>query len=780
MNTARLVSAFMAGTAFCAGTANAQDAAPADGAATATQPAAEPQTSTGTAPQEAQDTQEGASIIVTAQRRAEKVQDVPIAISVVSGQQLDRQQILEVRDLGRTTASLQFGPTGGGAPGAGAFIRGIGTIGFSKAAEAAVGLVVDGVVQGNTNISNLFDIGRVEVLRGPQGTLFGQSVSAGVINISTVDPNPRRVEGKASIELAGDDFAGSEFGRQVGRLAVNVPVSETSAIRVSAFGAKTGGIGHNSALGKDDSLKEFGFRARYKGEFGPVTLNLIGDYSKSDADYWGFFTSFYKVPEGSLLEHLLDECGAKIGPKSFDNCANNKDEVSDTTTWGLSGQADIALGEHTLTSITAFRKQPNKLRADVDRLNNSTLDIFTFLDTNFKQFTQELRLASPTSGVFSYTVGAFYQSTDTLNDQFSDVTLDFLIPIPPPIGPIPVQVFTRDRQRQTTEVKNVSVFGEGRLNLDPVVLFAGARLNRNKVTQVATDQAILPVEGDVSTDALSYKDTDLSWRLGGQYSFSPDIMLYASAARGYKSAQLDNISFNERDPAVVLPEKPLDFELGLKSTLMNGRLAANVNLFHTKVKNYQVQRCILISVSQLQCIPVNVSKVVTKGFEADVFGRIGRHLTVNANLMYNIAKYPGDFVDNDGNSLGGQQIAFAPRWKTTLSGEYVTPLSGEIDGFLSADATYKGKTRLAIDGFSSDYIYPDRLIIGGRVGARVDKGWSAALFVRNLTNKPLPTQLGNAPVPIDTTFGGTPGTGIWQWHSTQSKRLIGLQAEFQF
>ena len=777
MSKFSLSCALLAGTAFCTGTAYAQDTQPAaDPNATASSSQQASADTTDTAPQADAET---ADIIVTAQRRAERVQDVPIAISVVTGQQLERQQILEVRDLGRTTASLQFGPTGGGAPGSGAFIRGIGTIGFSKAAEAAVGLVVDGVVQGNTNISNLFDIGRVEVLRGPQGTLFGQSVSAGVINITTVDPNPRKIEGKASLELSDDGFLGSKFGRQIGRLAVNVPVSETSAIRVSAFGARTAGIGHNAALDEDDRLKEFGFRARYKGEFGPVTLNLIGDYSKSDADYFGFFTSFYKVPEGSLLEQLLNECGAEIGPKSFDNCANNKDEVSDTKTWGLSGQADIAIGEHTLTSITAFRKQPNKLRADIDRLNNSTLDIFTFLDTNFKQFTQELRLASPTAGVFSYTVGAFYQSTDTLNDQLTDVTLDFLVPLPPPIPPIHVQDFHRDRQVQNTDVSNVSIFGEGRVNLDHVVLFAGARINRNKVSQTATQQAILPVEGNVETDKLTYKDTDISWRLGGQYNFTPDIMLYATAARGYKSAQLDNISFSEREPAVVFPEKPLDFQLGLKSTFMNGRLAANVNLFHTKVKDYQVQRCILLTVSQLQCLPIIVSKVITQGIEADVFGRIGRHLTVNANLMYNVAKYPNDFVDNDGNSLGGQQIAFAPRWKTTLSGEYAAPLSGQIEGFVSADATYKGKTRLAIDGFSSDYIYPDRLIIGGRVGARVSDKWSVALFGRNLTNKPLPTQLGNAPVPIDTT-GGTPGTGIWQWQSTQSKRLIGLQADFQF
>ncbi|MFC4595410.1 TonB-dependent receptor plug domain-containing protein [Sphingobium tyrosinilyticum] len=115
-------------------------------------------------------------IVVTAQRRVERIQDVPIAIAVVSGEQLNRQQVVEVRDLARTTASLQFGPAGDGAQGGGGMIRGIGTFGFVKGSEAAVGIVVDGVVQGNTNITNLFDIARVEVLRGQQGTLFGSAL----------------------------------------------------------------------------------------------------------------------------------------------------------------------------------------------------------------------------------------------------------------------------------------------------------------------------------------------------------------------------------------------------------------------------------------------------------------------------------------------------------------------------------------------------------------------------------------------------------------------------
>ncbi len=139
-------------------------------------------------------------ILVTAQRRAESVQDVPIPVTVIGAGQLQAQGIQEIGDLGRTASSLKLAEQPGGS-GGGGYIRGIGTFSRSRAAEPSVGIVVDGVVQGLTNVRNLSDIARVEVLRGPQGTLFGQSVSAGVINMTTVAPDPSRFSGRVSADL---------------------------------------------------------------------------------------------------------------------------------------------------------------------------------------------------------------------------------------------------------------------------------------------------------------------------------------------------------------------------------------------------------------------------------------------------------------------------------------------------------------------------------------------------------------------------------------------------
>ena len=153
-------------------------------------------------------------IVVTATKREQALQDVPVAITVVGQEQMERQQIYTLQDLSRVTAGLEFGDTGG-APGGAAIILGIGTTGLSGVQmEPSVGVVVDGVPQGRVNVGNIFDLERVEVLRGPQGTLFGNTASAGVINIITAAPDPSQFMGKFCVDATFDGKLGSEFGRQ--------------------------------------------------------------------------------------------------------------------------------------------------------------------------------------------------------------------------------------------------------------------------------------------------------------------------------------------------------------------------------------------------------------------------------------------------------------------------------------------------------------------------------------------------------------------------------------
>lgn len=688
-----------------------------------------------------------ADIVVTAQRRSERVQDVPIAISVVSGAQLERQQIVELRDLSRSTAGLEFGANSGANPGGGASIRGLGTTAFSRAAEAAVGVVVDGVVQGNANVNNLFDVARVEVLRGPQGTLFGQSTSAGVINISTVAPSFERAEGRFLVELSDDGFAGSKFGRQVLRAAANAPITERSALRVSLYSGRTAGVTRNVLLNRDDEQYEFGVRARYLAELGDrVTLNLIGDYSDSKNDDGNFFV-FGGAAPGTNAARFNAQCGVAPSLTNFEHCSDYPVQFR-TKTYGLSGQVDVDVGGgFTLTSITAARRQRFFQSNDIDRLPEAvtTLNISALSTTSVRQFTQEVRLASDTTKPLSFTVGGYYQNAKTIEDVpgIAGNNIYFAragIPGPPVLQ-------TRTVQNTVNDLENLSGFGEARLRLGEFTVFGGARVNRNTQDAVLRQRTLAPVVTPFSTLSLGLKDTDVSWRVGGQYEPNANIMVYGTVSRGYKSGQ---VAANVVPPTVVQPEKPMDYQLGVKTQMFDRRLAINLAGFYTRVSDYQATvTTVNPDTGVVQGLPFNIDRVISKGVELEMFGRIGDHLTLNGSALYNIAKYPGGFRAINGSLLEGQQIAFAPRFKATLSGEYAQPLSEHVDGVLAVDGAYKGRTRYGVESGDSVYnFYQAHLIVGARVGVRIDETWDISLFARNIGNVASPFSIGLIPQPL--------------------------------
>ena len=709
------------------------------------------------------------AIVVTAQRRVENIQDVPISISLITGAQLARQQVVELRDLQLTTSSLQFAAPAGGAPGGGAVIRGIGTVGFSKGAESSVGVVVDGVVQGNTNINNLFDIARVEVLRGPQGTLFGQSTSAGVINITTVAPTFDRVTGNVSSELSGDGVAGSDFGRQVVRAAVNLPISENQAVRISGYANRTTGVDNDVYSGQKDNLKEGVVRARYRAQVGDdLAINLIADYTKSDLRN-GDFNVYYFAQPGSQLAALLKQCGVRPGPDNFSNCAGNEDRLGAVNTHGYSAQFDLALAGLTLTSITSYRAQTNNYDIDVDGFPDgvTSLNVYSTLHTDFGQFTQEFRLASAQAERLNYVVGAFFQHATTSNLQPTQVQVDLGKVFPN--GPLlPPSDSVLD---QHTNVSNASLFGESRLKItDPLTLFAGLRVNRNKVTD-NSDLVQMSPPAPTAAAIATFKDTFLSWRAGGEYRVNSSVLFYGSVTRGYKGAQISDAN-PSLGALVVRPEEPLDFELGVKTNLIDDRLAANVNLFYTRVKDYQAQLCTVDPNAGTEtCNALNISRVLTRGVEMDLFGKPIHSVSLNANLLYNPATYPSDFP-----GLAGQQLAFAPLWKATIAGEYAYPI-GDYEGFFSADGTFRSRTRLDIASGADDLIYKRSFVYDARAGIRATDHWKVALFGKNIGNVPVPSSFqGNDLTPI----GVPSNAGIWAFMGQQAKRLVGIQGEYDF
>lgn len=720
----------------------------------------------------AADSDTSSDIVVTAQRRTERVQDVPIAVSIVSSEQLERQQVTQLSELSRTTASLQINASGGGAGGSGAFVRGIGTASLTRSAESAVGVVVDGVAQGNTNVSNLFDVARIEVLRGPQGTLFGQSVSAGVINITTEAPDPTRVSGKLSTQLAGDGFAGSEFGRQVLRGTVNVPISETSAVRASVFGSRINGITRNAFLDKPDELTELGWRARYRGEFADrVTVNIIGDYNYSKGENGQFFElTNVSGPENAQLQSV---CGVVARPGNLEHCSDAL-ELQTKRAWGISGQIDVDLGPVTLTSITARRFQDLKVNGDIDRLPQAAafLNVASGVATSYGQFSQEVRLATNGNGPLQLTVGGYYQDSDTNVRSGGIAGGGTTIAIPGGLFVSNEEIYGQDTQ-------SISGFGEARYKTGPFTVFAGGRVNKANLSQQGTRRNLTPVVTPLLTSDIHYHDTDISWRAGAQFEPVRNLMAYATAARGYKNAQIVEITIVNDAPvlgSIIRPEKPMAYEVGLKTTLFDGRLSLNLDGFYQKIRDFQTQTAYRDPVTQVVSPrAINIDRLVTKGIEGDVFGRIGRNFTINGSAIYNVAKYPDDYFARDGSALGGQQIVYAPRFSATLSGEYTHALSDSLQGFVSLDGQYRSRTRLT-DERSEKAITTDkeRWIFGGRVGVRVDDRWSLNAYVSNIGASRIASAIAGLAAQPGTAYAFATA------YSPQSVRQVGLQASVEF
>ena len=704
-----------------------------------------------------------AEVVVTAQKREERLQDVPQSITVAGQAQLERQQVNTLSDLSRIAPSLEIQQAPGQSVGGGGQIRGIGTQSFQQGAVGSVGIVVDQVSQGNVNISDLFDIARVEVLKGPQGTLFGLTTSAGVINIATNAPEFGRFSGRVRTELSKDGTAGSEYGQQIVQGLLNIPLAENAAVRVSGGMNKRQGVDRNTLTGDLDDHANYALRGRLLWEpSDKVTVNLIADYNRTDDEGTDFFV-VYKANPGLVAE--LAQCGIVASGGNRDYCSTSK-LINKSKSYGGSAQIDYDAGPVTLTSITALRKVdsgPSVL--DIFRLDVNPLKILQGPSiSEGKLFTQEVRIASPSSAVFEYTAGLFYsnQTNDADPAPFS-ITLS-------PFPGVTIPITSLLGNQSNTKDESAAIFGQGTVHAgEKLRLVVGGRYTHEtlSVDYRSADTG--------ATGAARSEIDNFSWRLGPQYQFDKDLMAYATVSRGYKGPQiaLGDPSVVGNQPTVIRPEIPTNYEAGLKATLMDGRLLADLSAFYMNLKDYQGQLCTPNAGGGLNCAPQNIGKVISKGVEANLFGQPVHGLSFNTGLIYNPVTYPKGFLGQDGSALGGEQLASAPEWKFTLSGEYRHAMRGSVEGFLAADTVYKSDVRYAAST-DQNVTFAAHWTVGGRLGVRdPDKGWTAAIFVRNLNNSHEPVvRFANFPDGSIGSYG--------QLLTPQSFRLVGVSLDARF
>jgi iron complex outermembrane receptor protein len=734
----------------------------------------------------AADSQESATgtldeVVVTAEKRQESVQSVPVAITVIPAEELERQGVQQISDLARSSSSVEF-TASSAAPGGGAFIRGIGTESVGgDTATASVGIVVDGVVQGNTNISDIFDISRVEILKGPQGTLFGSSVSAGVISVTTNAPDPTAYSGSVSAEYGAGDL-GSEYQRRSLRAVLNLPLSDNSALRFSFHSDDNSGVFHDPYTGTSSDEPDIGARVRYMiAPTDDFKINVIADYNNYRGDGW-VPLEYRSAPAGSPTAEALAQCGITPSPSNFNNCSGDSN-FRNQLDRGISLQLDWNVGPATLTSVTSYRLGDTSSRDDIETIPLSIAEGTIGADCHFfncvpivailpggtnsvqtqsrQLFNQELRLASSTPSQLDWTAGLFFQRSKLYDNEPGLINA----------------LFTGFNYSSTnffasTSAEDIAAFGNLTYHLtDSTRLIAGGRITHSDVDESKNDPANSHTP---DTYSIAGSNSVFSWRAGLQQDLATHTMLYFTVSTGFKAPEIaDNLAAPPaRDGGlyVISPEKPTSYELGLKQSLLDNRLALDADVFFEDVKDYQGQNCVDNGQGTISCVPANVPKVQSKGVEVDMFGRPYEGLTVNLSAIYNPATYPGGYLGSDGTVIGGQQLNYSSREKVTLSAEQRVPLTGEWSGVGGVDYTWRSAQSL-YPSAESGYLVPATSIVNLRLGVEESKRWSFFVFTRNLTNSHFPRQL--------YTVAFQPGA-FFQSMDAASLRLVGLQAQAKF
>ncbi len=681
-------------------------------------------------------------IIVTSQKREQSLHEVPIAITVTTADQLERQQIYSARDLERTTPALEFGSAG---PAEAPTIRGIGTTTVVGIGEPSVGVNIDGVTQGSAVLQNLFDVQRIEVLRGPQGTLYGDTASAGLINIITNAPDPVEFAAKIGFDITDDGTLGSKYSRQEYRGMLNIPVSENSALRGVFNYNYTEGLRKNKR-GPDQENKNYAARLRYL--FKPTddfSINLEGNFSRDKLNGPSIFTPV--TATSPAMKAALEECGITASPENQYVChdfaeRNNIDRLF------FSAEFNFNAFGHEITSITSYTKDETGpwdweiLGLDYT-LNPGMIEIRSKgQESSSERITSDLRIASPKGQKVEYIVGFWYNDADRSQDELAYSELHLPYPFVPP-------VISHSNLTDGNNT-NYAIYANADIHFtDAFTVFAGARFARYDLWAGATNMQdpVAPEDlplGFVTTASL--KEDYFSYRVGGQYEINDDWMVFLTTSNAVKTPVVSEPPFTDptADPKVIKGEIATNYEIGVKGKAFGGKIVLESNAFYTTLKDFQGSECYLNNDTQaLSCVVANVDDDVTsKGFEISLDGYLMPGLRMSAGYIFNIAEYPDYYPSDDDppQDIGGEQLMNAPKHKLVITTEYSHSLTGNLDAFVSADATYKTERRLNLmaDPFS---IYPAYWMVGARIGIRAQENWNVTLFARNIFEEPAPESL---------------------------------------
>ncbi|MBZ9648289.1 TonB-dependent receptor [Sphingobium sp. 3R8] len=700
-----------------------------------------------------EDVQASEDIVVTARRREERLQDVPIAVSAVDAAALNSRGLDNVTQVSQIAPNIQFTPgQGGNSGGIAPFIRGVGENDFIITSDPAVGVYIDGVYVARTfgAMTELLGIDRIEVLRGPQGTLFGKNTVGGAINIvSSVPGQEQRVE---------TDLRYGSFNTVRARAYVETPLSDSWSLGVAALGEFGEGwqnipsgdnLGNRNVVGGKLAL-------HYKGATIDALLQADGLRRRQHSAPHSM-VAFTPTFLSGLQSAFIAPCCTVPGDidRTDSTAALNKDET-DAFNSSLTLTADV--GPATLKSITAYRHVDALFGRDGDASStvNYAGDIH---DEQARQISQELQLSLDLGGRGALLLGAFAYREKT-RDNTRLVVADGLYPRLIAAGFDPALATALDfnidfRNRQRTD--NLALFANGNYEiLDNLSLELGARYTweKKRFTQSATRiYANQPLLAGTPSYTLEKSWDAFTPRASLSYKVRPNLLTYASFSKGFRSGGFNGRPTSLEEIGSYDPEHLTAYEAGVKAGF--GRIATiNLAVFRNA---YRDQQILVSTVSPATGLIVvrneNAGRSRIQGIELEGNFRVSRHFTLTSALGLLDAKYLSymSVINGVPTDVSNRSLKQAPDITANASAVYQAALTEALEGLVRVDVAYK--SAVFVDAENTPLLrQPDHAIVNASAELRLtDCGLSLRAGVDNLTNRRIIT----AGYDASTSFGFT-------------------------
>lgn len=616
-------------------------------------------------------------IVVTAQRRSERLQDIPASISAFAGEKLASEGVPDITNVAVRVPGFYAGGFGTARPQL--YIRGIGTRQFDPGSESSVGVFVDESYLGRTGgvLGSLRDIDRVEALKGPQGTLYGRNTIAGAINILTKAPTSDLT---AEVEASYGNYKFSDFFG-----VISGPIAgEAFKGRLAVWKSDRDGYVTNLVTGnKPQGLDNFGGRLRF--EINPasnVKIDLIGELLRDNG------RSFQGQSVGSTTNRggILLGAGSRIGKQTFSDDPYKQyydfDPAFDRNIESVVGKVEVDLGGASLVSVTSYRHMTYSDQRDFD---NTDLDVLKQISAErSKQWSQEVRLVSDPGGSLSFggaldwILGVYYYNDKSFHSDRFDYGVDSAF------GNTADDVTYGDYS-----TKSLAFFGQAAVHLtSQLTVTLGARYTEDRKQAdlggiTGDTRPLVPANFLVRNPQVKFTSFDPKVVV----SFQPnsDLNLYASWSRGFKSGGYQYTPLNAPQAGSVFnPEKLESFEAGVKSIMMDGALRVNASAFHYKYKDLQVSTVVDLGGGNTPSLIANAASSTIKGGELEVIMRPDSRLNIGVSYAYTDARYD-TFFGSAGANFSGTRLVRAPEHSVNANFDYTLPLGGRNDVVFSAN-----------------------------------------------------------------------------------------------